>query len=58
MSIRINHLLDYAKISNFTTSQRKERQVADAARHKAALVANVNEIGVTASIDLANLTEE
>jgi signal transduction histidine kinase len=54
----INHLLDYSKISNFSSSQKRKRVRADATRHKAGIDADTNEIGVTSSVDLAQLTED
>jgi signal transduction histidine kinase len=54
----INHLLDYSKISNFSSSQKRKRARADATRHKAGIDADTNEIGVTSNVDLAQLTED
>ena len=54
----INHLLDYSKISNFSSSQKRNRTKADKTRHKAGLYADPNEIGVTSNVDLAQLTED
>ena len=54
----INHLLDYSKISNFSSSQKRRRARVDATRHKAGIDADPNEIGVTSNIDLAQLTED
>ena len=54
----INHLLDYSKISNFSSSQKRRRARADATRHKTGKDADPNEIGVTSYVDLAQLTED
>ena len=50
--------MDYSKISSFSSSQKRKRAKADATRHKAGIDANANEIGVTSSVDLAQLTED
>lgn len=57
---RMNHILDYSKISSFTRAQRKQRSAADALQYSNEGKKNVDsgEIGVTSDVDLARLTEE
>lgn len=54
----VNHILDFGKLSNFSGQQRKERAAVDATRHQAGGVGDQNEMGVTANVDLARLTEQ
>lgn len=55
----MDHILDFAKISSFTRAQTRRRIGADALRHKnEKSTFDSAEIGVTATVDLALLTEE
>lgn len=53
----INHILDFAKINSFTDKQRQARLVKDVSRNTAFKTADMGEVGVTGSVDLAILTE-
>ncbi|GAB7344696.1 hypothetical protein MBLNU457_3172t1 [Dothideomycetes sp. NU457] len=53
----INHILDFAKINSFTDKQRKARVNNDVSRNAAFKSADMGEVGVTGSVDLAVLTE-
>ena len=53
----INHILDFAKINSFTDKQRKTRVNNDVSRNAAFKTADMGEVGVTGSVDLAVLTE-
>lgn len=54
----VDNILDYAKISSFTRAQSQQRISADASRYNKSVKGHVDEIGVTATVDLALLTEE
>lgn len=57
----VDNILDYAKISSFTRAQTRQRIGADALRYSKGVTNNADtseEIGVTATVDLALLTEE
>lgn len=55
----MDNILDYAKISSFTRAQTRRRIGADSSRFNADQKAiDTSEIGVTATLDLALLTEE
>ena len=54
----INHILDFSKISGFSNAQKAERAKADNARHQSTISGDNGELGVTAHVDLARLTEE
>lgn len=53
----INHILDFAKINSFTDKQRKARVRNDVSRSATFKTADMGEVGVTGSVDLAVLTE-
>lgn len=55
---RVNHILDFSKISNLTKSQRKEQDDADSERKR--IAGNNESTGPQEhlSVDLARLTEE
>lgn len=53
----INNILDFTKINAFTDAQRKDRKDRDTDRHLSFKSADVGEVGVTSSVDLAVLTE-
>lgn len=55
----VDHILDYAKLSSFTRAQTKRRQGVDASQYKLNKPnVDLGEMGVTANVDLALLTEE
>lgn len=54
----VDHILDFAKISSFTRAQTRRRIGVDALRHKNKSEVDSGEIGVTATVDLALLSEE
>ena len=54
----INNILDFTKINSFTDVQRKDRKDRDFGRSTAFKTADMGEVGVTSSVDLALLTEK
>lgn len=55
---RINHILDFSKISNLTKTQRKEQADADSERNRRPGSQQSNGPQERLSVDLARLTEE
>ena len=53
----INHVLDFTKINSFDDVERQERRDSDISRNSAFKAGDMGEIGVTAIVDLAVLTE-
>ncbi|KAJ9627115.1 hypothetical protein H2203_003576 [Taxawa tesnikishii (nom. ined.)] len=53
----INNILDFTKINSFTDVQRRDRRDRDTKRNITFKGADLQEVGVTSSVDLAVLTE-
>ena len=56
--LSVNHILDYAKITNLNDLQRKERLQTDLVRRQGDEEGDVREMGVFKDVELAKLLEE
>lgn len=55
---RVNHILDYSKMSQATKAQRRQQSSEEASRHESSIRKGVSAGEEETSVDLARLTEE